>query len=118
MQTTAQLRFLRMSPRKVKLVIDLIRGRQLAQALTQLEHVPKAAARPVAKLLASAAANARERGEVKPADWYVSSIQVGQGPRLKRWMPRAQGRATPFVKPSCHIRVVLSDQAPRKVRSR
>jgi large subunit ribosomal protein L22 len=114
MNVNAKLSFLRQSPRKVKLVIDMVRGHKLAQALEQLAVLPQLAAQPVRKLLQSAAANAANNYKLNRADLWVKTIEVGQGPVLKRWMPRAQGRATPIRKPSCHIKVVLSDEAKTK----
>jgi len=118
METTAKLSFIRLSPRKAKLVVDLVRGAKLERALTELRLLPQAAAKPVLKLLQSAAANARQNNKLAIADLWVSRIEVGQGPRLKRWQPRAMGRATPIQRPTAHIRVVLSDQAPAPRRSR
>jgi len=117
MEVVAQLKFARLSPRKVKLVIDLVRGKTLSQALWQLNNLPKLAARPVAKLLQSAAANAKANFKAEPSEWWVKTIQANQGPVLKRWQPKAMGRATPLRRPTCHVRVVLSDVAPKSVRS-
>lgn len=114
MDVSAKLRYTRLSPRKAKLVIDLVRGRTLTEALQQLKVMPQGAARSVAKLLASAAANASHNQKLEVAKLWVKRIEVGQGPRLKRWMPRAMGRATPVQKPTAHITVVLSDEAPRR----
>lgn len=115
MEALAQLKFLRSSSRKVKLILDLVRGQRVSRALAQLGVVPQAAARPVAKLLASALANARQKsGAASGDDWWIARAEVGQGPRLKRSMPRAMGRATPILRPTCHIRIALSDTAPRR----
>lgn len=118
MEVKAQLRFLRASPRKVKLVIDLIRGHKVQTALDQLRVLPQAAARPVMKLLNSAIANARHNNKLEAVNLWVKSVEVGQGPRLKRWTPRAMGRATPIQQPTCHIRLVLSDGEYKKPKKR
>jgi large subunit ribosomal protein L22 len=110
MEVQAKLRFLRASPRKVKLVIDMVRRLPLARALEQLAVLPQAAARPVIKLINSAAANAVNNNKLDKKKLWIKSVVVGQGPRLKRWRPRAMGRATPIHKPTCHIIVVLSDE--------
>lgn len=114
MEVSAKLRYVHLSARKAKLVLDVVRGRLLADALVQLSMMPQGAARPVAKLLASAAANATNNNKLEAAKLWVKRIEVGQGPRLKRWLPRAMGRATPIQKPTSHVTVVLSDEAPRR----
>jgi len=111
MEVRAHLRYLRMSPRKVRLVVDLIRGLTVDQALTQLSILPKAAARPVRKLVESAVANAKHNWQLDPKSMLVKAIMVNQGPRLKRFRARAFGRAAEISKDSCHITVVLEDQA-------
>ncbi len=105
---------MRASPRKVKLVIDLVRGLPYERALEQLAVMRQAPAKPVLKLMRSAAANAKSRFEISADKLFVTRIEVGQGPRLKRWTPRAQGRATPILRPTCHIKVQLSDKAPKQ----
>lgn len=117
MQAQAQLKFFRHSPRKFKLVIDAVRGLSVSRALTNLGVMPQAAARPVAKLIASAAANAEVKQGGKLELW-VSRIEVGQGPVLKRYRPRAMGRGAPIHKPTAHLKVVVSDMAPTKKGSR
>ncbi|MFA4818803.1 MAG: 50S ribosomal protein L22 [Patescibacteria group bacterium] len=110
MDTSAQLRFARLSPRKTKLVIDLVRGLPLSRALEQLKVMPQLPARAVSKLLNSAAANARHNDKVTAPELWIKRIEVGQGPVLKRWLPRAMGRATPLRRPTSHIKVMLTDQ--------
>ncbi len=114
MNATAQLNFLRMSPRKVKLVIDLVRGLRSDVALDRLTVLPQSAALPVAKLIRSAVANCKPVGEFKTTNVWIQQIMVGQGPSLKRFTPRAMGRATPIRRPTSHIQVVVGDTAPRK----
>lgn len=114
MNVSAKLRYARLSPRKVKLVIDVVRGKTLQRALDQLAVLPQMAARPVAKLLNSAAANASHNFKMEVGRLWVKEIMVGQGPALKRWKPRAMGRATPIRRPTAHLTVVLSDEAPKR----
>jgi large subunit ribosomal protein L22 len=111
MEITASLRFLRMSPRKVRLVIDLVRGLPVQEAETRLRFVKKAAARPVLKLLQSAMANAEHNFKLDATTLRVKSITADGGPVLKRSMPRAQGRATPLRLRMSHINLVLTDEA-------
>jgi large subunit ribosomal protein L22 len=116
MESTAHLRFLRMSPRKVGVVAALVRGKPVEAALNILKFTPRAAARPVEKLIKSAVANATDlsKGEVDVDTLYVKTISVDQGPTQKRYMPRAMGRATPIQKKTSHIHVVLAAGKPRK----
>jgi large subunit ribosomal protein L22 len=110
MDVVAKLRFLRLAPRKVRLVLDLIRGQAVTDAEVQLQHLPKAASRPLLKLLKSAEANAEHNFKLDPKTLYVKQAFADEGPKLKRFQPRAMGRATPVVKRLSHVTVVL---APR-----
>ncbi len=103
-------RYVRISSRKVKVVIDLIRGKSYAEALGILEFTPKAAAEPVKKLLMSAAANAENNLDMNRDTLYVAEVFANQGPTLKRYRPRAQGRAARIRKRTSHITIIL-DQA-------
>jgi len=112
MESTASLRFARVSARKARLVADLIRGKDAAQALDMLKFLPKKTAPMIAGLIESAMANAeheanRRNQSLDIDSLYVKSIQVGQGATMKRFRPRAQGRATPIFKKTAHITVVL-----------
>ncbi|MBI2037486.1 MAG: 50S ribosomal protein L22 [Candidatus Magasanikbacteria bacterium] len=107
-EVTAKLRFLRMGPRKVRLVADMIRGKKVSQALDILSVLPKRAARPVLKLLNSAVANAKHNHSLAVEDLKVSQIYVDGGPVLKRSMPKAHGRATPIRERTSHINLVLA----------
>lgn len=101
-----------MSPRKVRLVTDLIRGKTVQEADAQLSFLPKRAARPVYKLLHSAIANAENNFKLKKENLIINRIMVDMGPSLKRWRPRAFGRAAPIVKKSSHITIILSEIKP------
>ena len=111
MTSSATLRHLRIAPRKVRAVADLVRGKRVGEALSLLRFTAKAAARPVSKLLRSAVANAVQTGKDVDVDLlYVQTIKVDQGRTLRRFMPRAQGRATRINKKSSHVEVMLSDK--------
>ncbi|MFY2557951.1 MULTISPECIES: 50S ribosomal protein L22 [Myxococcus] len=111
MESTAHLRFLRMSPRKLSLVAALIRGKPVEAALNILKFTKRAAALPVEKLIKSAVANATDlsKGQVDVDTLYVKTISVDQGPTQRRFMPRAMGRATPIKKKTAHVHVVLAE---------
>ncbi len=104
---TAKLRYLRMAPRKVRLLIDMIRGMKADQALVQLQFSKRDASIPVQKLLASAIANAEHNSNLNPETLVIKTAFVDGGPILYRSMPRAQGRATPLRKRTCHITLIL-----------
>lgn len=106
--THAIARGVRIAPRKISLVASLVRGRTVADALTILEHTPKRAAKPVAKVIASAQANATNTHGIDGKTLIIESLQVTAGPRLKRFKPAAHGRALPFQKKTTHIRVVVT----------
>ena len=104
----AQVRYLRMTPRKCRRVVDLVRGMDVQQALDQLRFQPQAASEPVAKVVASAAANAEHNHQLDRTRLYISQAYVDEGPTLKRFRPRAQGRAYRIRKRTSHITVVVS----------
>lgn len=110
METTAQLRGLRIAPRKVRIVVDTIRGKKVGEALQILKFTRKAAALPVAKLLSSAVANAERSGR-NVDGLVVRTITVDQGPKMRRFMPRALGRAFRVEKKTSHIEVVLDERS-------
>lgn len=110
MEIKAQARFIRLSARKTRLVADLIRGQAAAKAETILAFTQKAPSRPVLKLLRSAIANASHNFKLEKEKLFVKKITVDQGPALKRWRPRAFGRAAPIKKPTCHISIVLEEK--------
>ena len=103
----AVAKYIRISPSKVRIVIDLIRGKNYFDALAILDNTPKAASEPVKKVLNSAAANAEVNKGMSKDDLYVAEIFADNGPTLKRIMPRAQGRAYRILKRTSHITVVL-----------
>jgi len=107
-EVTAKLSHLRMGPRKVRLIADLIRGKKAEKARIILSLSDKRAARPVLKLLNSAIANAKHNYEMTVDTLRVSKISVDGGPVLKRWMPKAHGRATPVRERTSHINLVLA----------
>jgi large subunit ribosomal protein L22 len=113
MESKASLRFARVSPQKARLVADLIRGRDVDEALEVLGFTRKKSAPFIKKLIESAVANAEHKasnggGQVDIDALFVSRITVDQGASLRRFRPRAQGRATPIKKPTAHINVVLA----------
>lgn len=110
MEARAKLSYARISSRKVKIVIDLIRNKPVGMALGILRNTPKAASEPVEKLLKSAIANAENNHSMNPNNLYVAEIFAGQGPTLKRIRPRAQGRAFRIRKRTSHITVVLKEK--------
>ncbi len=109
---TAKLKHLRTSPRKVRLVVDLIRGLDVIVAENQLKFLPKRSAEPVLILLKSAIANALNDFNAVKENLFISKITVDQGPTLKRWMPRAMGRATPIMKRTSHLTIELESKEP------
>ena len=110
MEARAYLRNERIAPRKVKIVLDLIRNKPLDVALATLELTPKAASPIVAKLLKSAIANAENNNGMSRDELYVSECYVNAGPTLKRIMPRAQGRAFRILKRTSHITIAVSEK--------
>ena len=110
MEAKANLKYLRISPRKVKIVLDLIRGKDVGTATAILLQTPKAASEPVLKLLKSAAANAENNHQMDPEKLYVSQVFACPGPIIKRMMPRAQGRAYRINKRTSHVTIVVSER--------
>ncbi len=108
MEVKAKLRFARVAPQKARLVADLIRGKKSEEALNILTFTKKATAKTVIKLLKSALANANQK-KVDVDHLYVKKITVDQGPTMKRFMPRALGRATTIRKRTSHINIVLDE---------
>jgi large subunit ribosomal protein L22 len=109
MEVKAQAKYIRMSPRKVRLVAGIVRGLPTTQALDQLKFANKQAVLPLAKLINSAVANATNNFDLDKDNLYIKEIKVNEGPTLDRWMPRARGRATPIRKRTSHIDIVLAE---------
>ncbi|HET7237802.1 MAG TPA: 50S ribosomal protein L22 [Terrimicrobiaceae bacterium] len=110
MEARAKLRYVRLSPQKTRLVVDMVRGKRIQEALNILKFSPQKAADVVSKLVSSAVANAEQQGVSDVDRLFVKAISVDQGPVLKRFLPRAQGRATKIRKPTSHITVVLDEK--------
>jgi len=113
----AKARFVRVSPRKARRVIDLVRGRSVADALDILRWAPQAASEPVAKVIASAAANAQNNNGLDPATLVVATVYADEGPTSKRIRPRAQGRAFRIRRRTSHITVVVESRPAKDQRS-
>lgn len=103
----AILKNYRQSPRKVRLVADLMRGKKIDRALTEVRFLSKRASLPLEKLINSAAANAKKNFNIEKDDLFIREIQVNKGYTLKRWMPRAFGRAAPVHKHASHVTIIL-----------
>lgn len=110
MEAKAKLMGVKMSPQKVKLVVDLVRGKSVSEACDILDFTDKFAAPVVSKLIKSAAANAVNNRKMDEASLYVKEIWVGPGRTLKRFMPKAKGSASRILKRTSHIYVVVSDE--------
>ena len=110
MEARAQAKMVRISSRKVKLVIDLVRGKNVGEALAILRLTPKAASPVVEKVIMSAIANAEHNYNMEVEKLFVKEIFVGEGPTLKRFRPRAQGRATQILKRTSHITAVVAER--------
>ena len=109
MFATAKLKYLRIAPRKVRLVADMIRGQKVSKAKSYLQFTVNRSSLPVLKLLNSAIINAKNKMNWEESNLFVSSINVDEGPKLKRWMPRARGSASPIQKKTSHITIILNE---------
>jgi large subunit ribosomal protein L22 len=110
MEVKARLKFVRVSPRKAQLVADLVRGKGSEEALNILTFTKKSAAKIIIKLLKSAIANATQKKNIDVDRLYIKKITVDQGPTMKRFQPRALGRATTIRKRTSHITIVLDEK--------
>ena len=115
MEARAISRFVRQSPRKMRLVVDLIRGKSVGEAYALLQYSKKRAAESIDKTLRSAVANARNKADgagamVDVDELYVKEAYVNEGPRLKRWRAAAQGRAAPIEHPTSHVVIVVDSR--------
>lgn len=109
MEVRATAKHIKIGPLKTRLVIDLVRGLKVERAIDQLQFLNKWAAKPVLKLVNSAVANAVNNFELDKDNLFIKEIKVDEGPKMKRWMPKAFGRATPFLKRTSHITLVLGE---------
>lgn len=109
MKAHATARYIRQSPYKVRIVLDLVRGLPAGEAQTVLEFSERRASDPILKCLESALANADDRFSIDAEELWVSEAFADEGPTLKRWRPRARGRATKIRKRTSHITIVVSD---------
>jgi large subunit ribosomal protein L22 len=115
MKVSAKLKYLRIAPRKVRLVANMIRGKKAEKAQSILNFTVKGASRPMLKLLNSALANAKSIHQLESTDLYISKIEVNEGPKLKRWRARARGQAAEIQKKTSHIEITLEAVKGRKV---
>lgn len=118
MQSKAYLRYLRIAPRKVRLVADLIRGKSVEEAQVILRFTNKGGTTPLLKLLNSAVASGVHNFQLDPANLYIAKILVDEGPKLKRVFPRARGRADQIQKKTSHITLVLNERVQKSVAPR
>lgn len=109
MEIKASLNNLRMSPRKARLVLDVVRGLSVEKALEQLQFINKLASEPILKLVNSGIANAEHNFNLEKNNLFIKEIKADGGMTIKRWMPRAHGRATTLRNRSCHITLVLGE---------
>ena len=116
--TRAEVKYLRVSAYKAREVLDLIRGLHVDDADGVLEFTDRAVATEIRKVLASAVANAEHNDSLDPNELFVSACFADEGPTLKRWRPRARGRATRIRKRTCHITVIVSRMDPKKLEQR
>jgi len=107
----ATVRYLRITPRKVRLVADMIRGKNVEEALNLLKFTSKSSAKPLARLVKSAVANADQKGGVNVDKLVVAKVWADGGPVVKRFMPRAMGRATPILHRTSHVTVELEERS-------
>ena len=110
METRALAKYVRMSPIKLKPITDLIRGKDLKEALTILKFTPGKGSEIVEKVVKSAAANAEENHQMNPDNLYVAEVYAHKGPTMKRWRAGAQGRASMILKRSSHVGVTLKER--------
>lgn len=115
MKVKSIAKYIRISPRKVRLVVDLVRGKNAEEALTVLKFVSKKASLPVLKVIKTAVADAEHNFNLRKKDLMISEIRADEGPTLKRFQPRARGVAYEIKKRTTHISVVLETQKPKVI---
>jgi len=120
MPVVAKLNYLRIAPRKVRLVADIIRKKKVEEAQSILNFTTKKATKPILKLLNTAIANARNNFQLEPGNLYISKITIDEGPKYKRWMPRARGSTYEIQKKTSHITLVLDEieKKPKKAKKK
>ena len=110
MRVSATARYLRGSTRKARLVTEAIKGKRVEEAAALLRFMPQGAAKDVARVLKSATANAENNHNLSAEDLVIAEAVANEGPTIKRWRPRAQGRAFPIHKPMTHITIIVQDR--------
>lgn len=110
MEAKAVAKYIRMSPRKVRQVVDLVRGKNVDEALTILKFTPKSASEVVGKVVKSAAANAENNFNMDKDDLYVAVAYVDPGPTMKRLLPRLRGMADRILKRTCHVTIIVRER--------
>ena len=110
MEIRAKARFVRISPQKIRLIMGQVRGKKVEEALNLLSFAPQRGARILKKLLDSAVANAQQNADTDVDALYIATVYADEGPTLKRWRPRAQGRATRIRKRTSHLTVILGEK--------
>ncbi|MCS1352560.1 50S ribosomal protein L22 [Mechercharimyces sp. CAU 1602] len=110
MEAKAVARYVRIAPRKARLVMDLVRGKSVEEALAILRFTPRAASPIIEKVIQSAVANAEHNYEMDPSSLIIAKAYVDEGPTMKRFRPRAMGRASKINKRTSHVTVVVSEQ--------
>ena len=118
MEVKAKSRFLRLAPRKVRLVVDVVRGLDIEAARRQLQFMHRSAALPILKLINSAAANATHNNQLDVTKLFIKSITADVGPTYYRYAPRAMGRATPVRKRTTHVSIILAERTPSKAETK
>ncbi|HEX6197790.1 MAG TPA: 50S ribosomal protein L22 [Jiangellaceae bacterium] len=111
MEARAHARYVRVSPMKARRVVDVIRGMKADEAIAMLQYAPQAAAEPVRKVIASAVANAENNDGLDPDSLYIAQAYADEGPTMRRFRPRAHGRAARIRKRTSHITIVVSEEA-------
>lgn len=109
-QVNAKLKYVRMTPRKMMMVANQIRGKGAQPAIDYLTFCRRRAARPLLKLVKSALASANQKGGIDVDNLYIKELLVDKGPTMRRWMPRARGMATPILKRTSHVKLVLEEK--------
>ena len=111
MEVKAATKFIRRSPRKVRLVMDAVRGKRVDEALAILRFMPQGASRVILNVVKSAAANAENNYQMAPEDLFIKRIFADEGPTMKRFRPRSRGMASPVLKRTSHVTVVVEERA-------